>query len=227
MPPKTARILLALGGKWDVAIGDNGLCVWFYRNDGVKVYCGTIDDIFPDYKAVIPKPGKCVASVSVDKEELIREIKTAIKFSNKSTNKIELVLNGSLKIHSLDVDFDTEYTNELKGDIKYKDIDEKDKTFKIIKDMPENCYRDTVYIKEVISDSIVRISYPGSKESFVINRDCLEEIQMDKIAFNGNFIIDIAKRIDKNKPVEISLFGKTKAAIFNKSYLVMPLLTNN
>ena len=44
------------------------------------------------------------------------------------------------------------------------------------------------------------------------------------IAFNGQFLTEILNYQDWNEPVKIKMWGETKAAIINESFLIMPLM---
>lgn len=48
-----------------------------------------------------------------------------------------------------------------------------------------------------------------------------------EIAFNGNFLSEIINKLPMDAPVKMKLFGPTKAAIINESYLLMPLMLNS
>lgn len=121
LPAKTARILLAFPGDYTVtawlqkkegAKQKSLTHVTFTRTDGVQVCCRVIDAKFPDYQVVIPK-GDGNLNLEVDKEFLLKELKNAAKFANRSTNQVTLSMNGAFAVSSQDVDFSFEYNAEF------------------------------------------------------------------------------------------------------------------
>jgi DNA polymerase-3 subunit beta len=123
LPKKTVIILLAFGGDWEMTSDwkpkDKAVThVCFSRADGVKVVCRVIDAPFPKYKVVIPE-GDGVCQLIIAPGTLLKELKNASKFANKSTNLVKFHMNGRLTISSCDVDFGTEYKNEVNAEFKW------------------------------------------------------------------------------------------------------------
>lgn len=95
-----------------VKVGPLHIC--FTRADGVKVVTTVIEGKFPDWRVVVPDFEKdYTATLVSDKEFLLRELKNAGKFANRSTNQVTFTLNGCVKVHSQEVDFGEEYEYEF------------------------------------------------------------------------------------------------------------------
>lgn len=188
--------------------------ICFERKDGVKVITRIIDARFPNYRVVIPEGvGNVIATVG--KEEMLRELKNASKFANKSTHQVTLGMNGSFTISSQDVDWSFEYKNDIDGTFEIKDTLPKEyelngKPARIIKDL----------------GTIVKVSFNG-KEKDIMRTELTELPPHLYIAFNGNFLAEIVNKIPKGEPVKIKMWAPTKAAIINENYLVMPLMLNS
>lgn len=138
LPAKTARVLLAFPGDYTVtallekiegAKQESLTHVTFTRTDGVQICCRVIDAKFPDYQVVIPE-GDGNLNLEVDKEFLLKELKNAAKFANKSTNQVTLSMNGAFAVSSQDVDFSFEYNAEFEPGDQVK--------FTFQKDIPED-----------------------------------------------------------------------------------------
>lgn len=112
LPGKTAKILLTIGGEWQVFA--NQYQAIFINEDLVSVSCRVIDAKFPNYKVVIPTDEGNM-EWKQDIKELRSEIKSALKFANTSTNQVTFSLNGKAIISSQDVDFAYEYSSELEN----------------------------------------------------------------------------------------------------------------
>lgn len=87
--------------------------VMFTREDGVKVISRVIDARFPDYRVVVPPAEDVNAKMITDREFLLRELKNAGRFANRSTNQVMFTLNGCVSVHSSDIDFSEEYDYEF------------------------------------------------------------------------------------------------------------------
>lgn len=175
LPAKTAKIILALGGKkWEVF--HNGTHVRWINENMVEVVSRVIDARFPDYNVVIPDLKDVAGYITACPSMLMKEISNAQKFANKVTNQVVFELDDKVKVHSADVDFSFEYKNEVKG-------------------------------------ASVTFTNPSTKEM--------------QLAFNGKFLTQVLGFTPADSPVEIAFWGPTKAAIFNKHYLIMPLMMNS
>jgi DNA polymerase-3 subunit beta len=123
LPARAVQILLLFGAtRWQVfADYDHDdekdqeaiKHVSFLSEDGYYVTTRVIDARFPDWKVVVPKKKDIRATVTAPKEELMLEVKNAMKFCNKSTNMVVFSVNGKVTIASQDIDFDREYSNDL------------------------------------------------------------------------------------------------------------------
>ena len=113
MPAKTAKILLALGGEWEITNHEEGKTryVCLTRADGVKVVTRPIDSRFPDVNVVIPKE-KGLVKLTANPSALLTELKNAGSFANKQTNLIVLGMNGVFSVSSQDIDLGEEYRSE-------------------------------------------------------------------------------------------------------------------
>lgn len=84
----------------------------------------TCDARFPDYRCVIPN---YELMMEFDKAQLIKNVKKVMPYANKSTNQVNFHINGSIALHSQDVDF----SFECDADMPYisKDIPDTDIAF--------------------------------------------------------------------------------------------------
>ena len=64
-----------------------------------------LDARFPDYKVVVPK---YKSGVTFDKNTFVSCVKQVLPFSNKSTNAVNIDINGELRFAAQDVDFSFE-----------------------------------------------------------------------------------------------------------------------
>lgn len=110
VPAKSVKALLVFGGTWNIYASTERAI--FCNEEGVNVIVRLIDARFPDYMQVIPQD-KAKVVINTDLKELRSEIKNSIKFANKATSLVAFSINGSMKIHSQDVDLGHEYTAEL------------------------------------------------------------------------------------------------------------------
>lgn len=225
LPQRTANLLLALGGNWTVSVSETRC--HFVRPDGVEVSGRSIDAKFPDYKLVIPAEENNRATLTINPDELLKELAAAAVFCNKYTNMVKFHLNGGTKISSCDVDLGTEYENEL--ELAKLVFNKNHKFYKIIGDAPDEYQGETVGVlntkkwlgRDLLPNEVVVEGGWGG----VIEKDRLKECDDHfDIGFNYKFLEEIVK-INKDQPVEMVLHGPTKATVINKNFLVMPLLT--
>jgi len=64
-----------------------------------------VDARFPDYKVVIPE---YETFMEFEKDSFVKNIKKVIPYANKSTSQVNFHLNGSIALHTQDVDFSFE-----------------------------------------------------------------------------------------------------------------------
>lgn len=215
MPSKTAKILLALGGEWEIVMSADGLHAYFRRSDGSMVTTRVIDARFPDYKAVLPE-GAGLVKLVASPDFLLKELKNAIKFANRSTNQVTFGLNGKFTVASQDVDFSFEYQSEVENKSQVE--------FWFHKKYPrELLYKDEVVrIKEDLGP-IVKLH---DHEEPVNRTDLKERDPYLNIAFNAKFLQEIIHKLPKDTAVEFKMWASTKCAIINEHFLVMPLMLN-
>ncbi len=206
LPQKTARILLALGGEWDISCDtgpdkDNENYIRFTREDDAKVISRVIDARFPDYKAVLPE-GRGLVKLIATPEFLLKEFKNAGKFANKSTNQVTLGLNGLFSMSSQEVDFGEEYRSEFQN--------KQEVEFGFSKNYPKQY---TLKGEDRFSQAIQ-----------VSKADLVEQPPSLYIGFNAKFMQEIIEKTPKDSPVTIEMWSPTKCAIINKNFLLMPLM---
>lgn len=71
---------------------------------------GTIDARFPDYRCVMPD---YKMDMQFEVKPFITNVKKVMVYSNKSTNQVNFHLNGSIALHSQDVDFSFECNADM------------------------------------------------------------------------------------------------------------------
>ena len=69
-----------------------------------------VDARFPDYKVVIPE---YETFMEFEKDSFVKNIKKVIPYANKSTSQVNFHLNGSIALHTQDVDFSFECDAEM------------------------------------------------------------------------------------------------------------------
>jgi len=69
-----------------------------------------LDARFPDYKVVIPE---YKTFMEFEKDSFVKNIKKVIPYANKSTSQVNFHLNGSIALHTQDVDFSFECDAEM------------------------------------------------------------------------------------------------------------------
>lgn len=129
IPYKTCKILTMIGGNWEVRtsglilkdedkkpyLGEGKLL--FINENGIEVYSRAIDAKFPKYKVVLPEGiGKGLITANIN--ELAAEIKTAMKFANRSTNQVAFLMNNKtnkVTLNAQEIDFGKEYSVELEN----------------------------------------------------------------------------------------------------------------
>lgn len=230
LPAKTAKILLALGGEWELYAGftkkdASDVHVMFFRNDGVKVICRVIDARYPDYKVVVPDIKESILTLQVDRGEMMKEVKNAMKFANRSTNMVAFHVNGKIDINSQEIDFGKEYNSTVPGKIEFK---KSHKVYRIKEKQFDELDGKLVTIKKKINDEVVEVQVLYGSKTQNAKLVWLEEVKptMD-IAFNGKFMLEFLDKQPVGNPVEIKLFSPTRAGIMNGNYLMMPLMLNS
>lgn len=182
IPAKAVKILLALGFEdWKLFAqmkesgeGDKKVTsvtnVVFLHESGVMLMTRAIDARFPDYKVVIPLKKDIAATVLVDKELLMKELKNAGKFANKSTNQVLFHLNGKIEVHAEDIDFNYSYHNDVEGKVKFR-VKEGDQP------APINIAFNGVMLSEILhkqpKDEKVSIAVWGPTKAAIINDNYL------------------------------------------------------
>lgn len=217
LPSKSAKIILALGGgKWEVFHDKNH--VKWVNDQGAEVVVRVIDARFPDYKVVIPDIKDAIASITTFPDLMLKELKNAGKFANKSTNQVVLTLNGELSIHSQDVDFSFEYNNVIDfGEFHFA------KNYKPFKLAGVN--GDPDMVGTIKDKKGVTTFYPYGGVGREVKMEELTPIDPKlSIGFNEKFLSEIISKTPKDTPATIKLWGPTKAAIINDHFLVMPLM---
>jgi DNA polymerase III sliding clamp (beta) subunit (PCNA family) len=97
----------------------NSTNIRFTRADGVQVVTRVIDARFPDYRVVLPG-GDGNVVVTMNPDELLKELKNAGKFANTATNQVVFSINGNVSLSSCDVDFEHEFqTGVEQAEIKW------------------------------------------------------------------------------------------------------------
>ncbi len=89
--------------------------------DNTVLTCYNTDEIYPKYTDVIPQDNPIECKFS--NKDLIKKVDTALIFSNRCTNQVVLNINGSLKIHSEDLDLNKEYNGNIPCNHSGKNIE--------------------------------------------------------------------------------------------------------
>ncbi|KAA3618236.1 MAG: hypothetical protein D8M58_21900 [Calditrichaeota bacterium] len=84
----------------------------FKLGHGIEFVVRKIDDPYVDFKKVIPI--ELPNTLILNKDQLLKHIKSAKNFSNSNTNQAELkAMNGSIEFKSRDIDMNTEYHSKM------------------------------------------------------------------------------------------------------------------
>ena len=223
LPQKTAKILLAFGGgPWEVhkPADKSGeyIRLAFFREDGLKIAFRPIDAKFPDYRVVVPQ-GDGFVSLEADPEFMLKELKNAGKYANRSTNQVCIGMNGKLTFSSQDVDFSFEYNSVFdNGD---------GGEFKFLKDFPTRYSLDGKELLHVTKVNKDKINYMWQGAEFSVEKSKLVELPKElTIAFNQKFLSEVIHKLPKGETVKFKFWTPTKATIINDYYLIMPLMMN-
>ena len=108
---KTCKLLSYFRDEdFTVTIGKDATHITL-ESDSVLITQRNMDDIFPDWKPVIPT--KNPISLDIDRKELEKSINEALKFANKTTHQVRFKANGTVLLNGEDLDFGTEFECEL------------------------------------------------------------------------------------------------------------------
>ena len=88
---------------------------------GMEIYCRLVDGNYPNYSAVIPKENP--NHLNIDRNILLSCLKRVSIFSNQSTRRIKLKINGNeMNVSGEDLDFSNKANEILKCDYEGNDI---------------------------------------------------------------------------------------------------------
>jgi DNA polymerase III sliding clamp (beta) subunit (PCNA family) len=222
MPAKTAKIVLALGGSWEIfGLGLTDLTDEYFlwlalvREDGTTVTFRAIDARFPDYRVVIPE-GKGMVNMEIDKDILLTELKNAGKFANTSTNQVTFSMNDKLRISSADIDFDREYKVDiLCGEEMNLKFSKKYTDQWLYEGKPVTITQDLGEFVQITGRDVV-----------VPKTELIQQGAEFHICFNYRFLQEVAHKVPIGEKVRFKMWAPTKAAIINDNFLVMPLMLN-
>lgn len=115
LPTKVTDILLSTTGDAEIELGKENCTIIV---NGVTIKSRLIDDKFPEWKGLIPKPE---ITIEVNKADLISSIDRVIGFSNQLTKLVRLSANGgNLIIEAQNNELNEQSTETIKctdGDI--------------------------------------------------------------------------------------------------------------
>lgn len=219
IPSKSVKIILAMGGnEWDIYHDGNFRTKWV-NETGVEVVSRIIDARFPDYKVVIPDEKEIVAKIFTHPDMMLKELKNAGKFANRSTKQCLFTLNGKITLNSQDVDFGFEYSNVLDFSEFHFAKDYKQYILPATDQHDEQ--RGTIWKKK---DGKTMFTPVGGTSKEVDPSLLMPTDPLLNVAFNGDFLTEILQKTPPDSAAEIHLWGQTKCAIINKHYLLMPLM---
>jgi DNA polymerase-3 subunit beta len=88
------------------------------KTEDYSLITRAIDESYPDYKTVIPQKNPIKAEIN--RKAFIESLKLALLAANKTTHRIILEINSDLKISSNDLDFETEFSDNIQVNVKGK-----------------------------------------------------------------------------------------------------------
>lgn len=86
------RTLTAFEDCEAVDVENDGSMVRFTSADGIELVCKSVEQRYPNYKAIIPKG--CPNYICFDRKEMLATLKRVSIFSDKNANMITLTKNG-------------------------------------------------------------------------------------------------------------------------------------
>jgi DNA polymerase III subunit beta len=224
LPRRSASILLKIEAKHWRVFG-NGEQVVFLSDEGIIMETRAIDARFPDYKVVIPHD-QCRATFTVNPTVLRKEIKNALAFGNAATKQVMFCLNGKVEIKSQDVDFEHEYSMELtdkEATVEFHELKNWPAGTRVIVQGRAGT------INSVVNGKCYKVRFDDQESKWDATEEvphgAIEIVDDLCIAFNGDFLDDIALRL-KDEPIVMQLWSPTKCGIINDHFLVMPLMIN-
>lgn len=98
------RTFSAFEGNEAVDVESDGGMVRFTTADGIELMCKSVEQRYPNYKAIIPKGSP--SHICFDRKEMLATLKRVSIFSDKNVNMITLTKSGMfLDVAVKDVDF--------------------------------------------------------------------------------------------------------------------------
>lgn len=108
--------------SWEIKkIKDSKQAFFFYEMKDESLAIGNVpmkrlDAKFPDWRVVVPKYKK---HMEFNKDLFVKNIAKVYPYSNKSTRQVDFHINGTIQMHSQDVDFSFEGNAEMPYIKKY------------------------------------------------------------------------------------------------------------
>lgn len=96
---------------------------FYYRKFTVEVTTRNIDEMPPNYHAIIPKPGSEKSKYTIDRPQFMKCLNKAKLFAHFTTKKVCFLLNGTNKIVAEDLDFKKEYKATIGGTLEGEPMD--------------------------------------------------------------------------------------------------------
>ncbi|KAA3613628.1 MAG: hypothetical protein D8M58_17250 [Calditrichaeota bacterium] len=111
IPAKVIKII-ARYVQYKTEVWQSEKYLMFKLGHGIVFVVRKIDDPYVDFKKVIPI--ELPNTLTLNKDKLLKHIKSAKNFSNSNTNQAELkAMNGSIEFKSTDIDMNTEYHSTM------------------------------------------------------------------------------------------------------------------
>ncbi|HOM04518.1 MAG TPA: DNA polymerase III subunit beta [Candidatus Kapabacteria bacterium] len=123
IPTKIAHIIIRTEMELYDITTNNKFIKFYFQDEDIKLFLTSklIDEIYPNYEAVIPKDYKDYVIIS--REELLKAIKRSSIYSDKTTKKTILTFDEKLKIKSYNMDEGTESYEEIDCEIDGSSMD--------------------------------------------------------------------------------------------------------
>lgn len=123
VPSKIAHIIIRTDMELYDITTNNKFIKFYFQDEDIKLFLTSklIDEIYPNYEAVIPNDYKDY--VIVNRDELLKAIKRSSIYSDKTTKKAILTFDEKLKIKSFNMDEGIESYEEIDCEIDGSTMD--------------------------------------------------------------------------------------------------------
>ena len=172
-----------------------------------RINCRVIYEIYPDWKAVVPKAEAMPTKVVFNRQEMLDAMPSLLAAANDANKRVDIDMNDdneSFTISAQDLDLGTECNMRLSCGYS---VDQPAK--KKAKDYEQTERGNPILPEHLVLDK--------KDKSRVVSVECRG------ISFNGGFLEDFLKLI-KTDFVKLEMIAENRAALFNDCFMLLPVM---